>query len=51
LQGSTGPADEWATPGNVADWRGAKGLFEDVSRRMRARRATRVDPMVALRAE
>jgi hypothetical protein len=28
-----------------------EGPFEDVSRRMRARRATRVDPMVALRAE
>lgn len=26
-----GPADEWATPGNVADWRGAKDLFQNVA--------------------
>ncbi|CAN5800421.1 ABC transporter permease [soil metagenome] len=26
-----GPADEWATPGNVADWRAAKDLFEAVA--------------------
>ena len=26
-----GPADEWATPGNVADWRAAKDIFEDVA--------------------
>jgi predicted permease len=26
-----GPADEWATPGNYADWRGEKALFEEVA--------------------
>ena len=26
-----GPADEWATPGNVADWRAARDLFENVA--------------------
>jgi len=31
FRGRGGPADEWATPGNVADWRAAKGLFENVA--------------------
>ena len=31
LRGRGGPADEWATPGNYADWRGAKDVFEDVA--------------------
>jgi putative ABC transport system permease protein len=26
-----GPADEWATPGNYADWRSEKTLFEDIA--------------------
>src|SRR5688572_5871130 len=26
-----GPADEWATPGNYADWRNEKTLFEEVA--------------------
>ena len=26
-----GPADEWASPGNFADWRNAKDLFENVA--------------------
>ena len=26
-----GPADEWATPGNVADWRAATDIFEAVA--------------------
>jgi predicted permease len=26
-----GPADEWATPGNYADWRSEKALFEEVA--------------------
>ena len=26
-----GPADEWATPGNYADWRNEKGLFEEIA--------------------
>jgi putative ABC transport system permease protein len=26
-----GPADEWATPGNYADWRNQKDLFEQVT--------------------
>src|SRR5918993_5371183 len=31
FRGRGGPADEWATPGNVADWRAAKDLFENVA--------------------
>src|SRR5688500_4543593 len=31
FRGRGGPVDEWATPGNVADWRGAKDLFENVA--------------------
>jgi putative ABC transport system permease protein len=31
LRARGGPADEWATPGNYADWRQEKGLFEAVS--------------------
>ena len=31
LRGRGGPPDEWATPGNYADWRGAKDVFEDVA--------------------
>ena len=26
-----GPADEWATPGNYADWRNEKALFEQIA--------------------
>ena len=26
-----GPADEWATPGNYVDWRGARNIFDQVS--------------------
>ena len=26
-----GPADEWATPGNYADWRSEKNLFEEIA--------------------
>ena len=26
-----GPADEWATPGNYADWRSEKTLFEEIA--------------------
>ena len=26
-----GPADEWATPGNYADWRNEKALFEEIA--------------------
>src|SRR5688572_32393894 len=26
-----GPADEWASPGNFADWRKAPGIFEKVA--------------------
>ena len=26
-----GPADEWATPGNYADWRTEKALFEEIA--------------------
>jgi putative ABC transport system permease protein len=26
-----GPADEWATPGNYADWRGERALFEEIA--------------------
>ena len=25
-----GPADEWATPGNYADWRNEEALFEEL---------------------
>ena len=31
LRARGGPADEWATPGNYADWRQEKGIFQDVS--------------------
>jgi putative ABC transport system permease protein len=31
LRGRGGPHDEWATPGNYADWRLAKDVFEDVA--------------------
>jgi putative ABC transport system permease protein len=31
LRGRGGPADEWATPGNYADWRKEKSLFEGVA--------------------
>lgn len=31
MRGRGGPADEWATPGNVADWRAAKHVFENVA--------------------
>jgi putative ABC transport system permease protein len=31
LRARGGPADEWATPGNVADWRAARDLFENVA--------------------
>jgi putative ABC transport system permease protein len=31
LRGRGGPADEWATPGNYVDWRGATGVFEQVA--------------------
>src|SRR5687767_12191422 len=26
-----GPADEWATPGNYADWRQVPNLFEEIA--------------------
>jgi len=31
LRARGGPADEWATPGNYADWRRGTGLFQSVS--------------------
>jgi putative ABC transport system permease protein len=31
LRGRGGPPDEWATPGNYADWRAAKNVFADVA--------------------
>nr|MDQ3420346.1 ABC transporter permease [Acidobacteriota bacterium] len=31
FRGRGGPADEWATAGNVADWREARNLFENVA--------------------
>src|SRR4029453_6993603 len=31
LRARGGPADEWATPGNYADWRRETGLFQGVS--------------------
>ena len=31
LRARGGPVDEWATPGNYADWRQEKGIFENVS--------------------
>ncbi len=31
FRGRGGPVDEWATPGNYADWRQASGLFEQVA--------------------
>jgi putative ABC transport system permease protein len=31
LRARGGPADEWATPGNYADWRRETGLFQSVS--------------------
>jgi putative ABC transport system permease protein len=31
LRARGGPADEWATPGNYADWRGATNIFEQVA--------------------
>lgn len=31
LRARGGPADEWATPGNYADWRKEKGIFEEVA--------------------
>ena len=31
FRGRGGPADEWATPGNVVDWRGANDLFENLA--------------------
>jgi putative ABC transport system permease protein len=31
LRARGGPADEWATPGNYADWRRAPGLFDGVA--------------------
>src|SRR5688572_765350 len=31
LRARGGPADEWATPGNYADWRKEKGIFDEVA--------------------
>lgn len=31
LRARGGPADEWATPGNYADWRRESGIFEQVA--------------------
>ena len=31
LRARGGPADEWATPGNYADWRRETGLFQSVA--------------------
>ena len=31
LRARGGPADEWATPGNYADWRKEKALFDEVA--------------------
>jgi putative ABC transport system permease protein len=31
LRARGGPADEWATPGNYADWRQEKGIFQQVA--------------------
>jgi putative ABC transport system permease protein len=31
LRARGGPADEWATPGNYADWRKEKSIFDDVA--------------------
>src|ERR671912_1844849 len=31
LRARGGPADEWATPGNYADWRRETGIFEQLA--------------------
>ena len=31
LRARGGPADEWATPGNYADWRKEKAIFDEVA--------------------